>query len=62
MKGKHGEGFIALCGAEMHEMHTRKITQSVKKIQDAQKSKLVYPNKRKQWKKVKRMMTPNFPN
>ena len=57
MKGKHGDGFIALCGAVYDWSDQRNAQQEdcteCKKIQDAQKSKPVYPNKRKQWKKSK---------
>ena len=37
---------------QTNELHTRKIADCTK-IRDAQKSKPVYPNKRKQWKKSK---------
>ena len=52
MKGKHGDGFITLCGAvydwsDQRNTHQEDSTEC-KKIRDVQKSKPVYPNKRKQ--------------
>ena len=57
MKGKHGDGLIALCGAvydwsDQRNAHQEDCT-DCKKIKDAQNSRPVYPMKQKQWKKNK---------
>ena len=57
MKGKHGDGFIALCGAVYDWSDQRNAHQAdckdCRRKREELKARPAYPNKRKQWKKSK---------